>query len=360
MVPWLANRLLGIDNLFGFSGWWIANTTFLASTAVIAWLAVDPVSKAFFTLRVFYGQARRNGEDLRVELRLAQHGRPLKVAAIIALTLICARAFPTPVWAAESAIPVRMIEPGRLNGAIDHVLAGSDFQWRLRPMPRTGVVFESEKDGPVKRFLRAAVEAVQNFFEWLQAVWHKIRDWFTGVFPSRTAPDTHTETAAGMVALEVLLWVFVVVVAGLLIGVVVLAWRRRRLFKNPVLAAQAVTAAAADLQDENTQAAQLPAEGWLSLAREQLGRGEWRLAWRALYLATLARLAAQGLVSLAKFKTNLDYERELRRRAITRQEVVAWFSSRRGAFEAVWYGRALAGEKFAREWLAELERPSFQ
>jgi len=85
---------------------------------------------------------------------------------------------------------------------------------------------------------------------------------------------------------------------------------------------------------------------------------EWRLALRALYLATLAGLAADGLISLAKFKTNLDYERELRRRALTRHELVARFAARRKMFEDVWYGHAAPVEPAVRGWLAELEAPS--
>ena len=99
------------------------------------------------------------------------------------------------------------------------------------------------------------------------------------------------------------------------------------------------------------------ADGWLALAREQMERGEWRLALRALYLATLARLAGEGLISLATFKTNLDYEREVRRRALSRAEVVTRFAARRREFEAVWYGREHPGESHVRAWMAELERP---
>jgi len=67
VVPWLANRLLGIDNLFGTRGWWMVNTTFLASVVMLAWLAVDPLMKAFYVLRVFHGRARSTGEDLLEE-----------------------------------------------------------------------------------------------------------------------------------------------------------------------------------------------------------------------------------------------------------------------------------------------------
>src|SRR5204863_6692298 len=112
-----------------------------------------------------------------------------------------------------------------------------------------------------------------------------------------------------------------------------LVGQQARRSARPILAEQAVADAAPDLTDENVQAAQLPADGWLALAREQAARGEWRLALRALYLATLARLAAEGLISLAKFKTNLDYEREVRRRALSREEITAAFARRRREFE---------------------------
>jgi hypothetical protein len=53
---------------------------------------------------------------------------------------------------------------------------------------------------------------------------------------------------------------------------------------------------------------------WTRLGREFRQRGELRLALRAFYLASLSHLAAKGLVTVARFKSNRDYERELRRR----------------------------------------------
>jgi hypothetical protein len=116
-------------------------------------------------------------------------------------------------------------------------------------------------------------------------------------------------------------------------------------------------AAEPDLASEDLHPDRLPADGWLALAREQAARGQWSLAQRALYLALLASLAAEGLISLARFKTNLDYERELRGRALSRGEVPARFSVRRREFEESWYGRTVPTEDAVRVWLAELEAP---
>ena len=374
MVPWLANRLLGLDNIFGFSGWRMMNSTFVASTALMSWLVVDPLVKAFFTLRVFYGRARRNGEDLRVELEQARGRRVRavdvpggaiakgKMARRAAVMLVGFAALTLTVdatrlkAAVESKVPVHAIEPQKLNEAIDRVLNGRDFQWRLRPMPRTTTETDVSKMSPVRRFLHALAVRLEQFSRWLRDLWRGVRKWVSDLFPDSPTARQPTAKPMEMATIEMLLWVFVVGVAGLLLAVLVIAWRRRQPVVRALITASAVTASVPDLQDEQTQAAQLPLEGWLQLAREQLARGEWRLAWRALYLATLARLASQGFLSLARFKTNLDYERELRRRALSRQEIVAWFAGRRAAFEAVWYGRATAEERAAREWLAELER----
>ena len=103
------------------------------------------------------------------------------------------------------------------------------------------------------------------------------------------------------------------------------------------------------------EASRLPADGWLELARQQMAAGEWRLALRALFLATLARHAYEGLLSLAKFKTNLDYEAELRRRAHSRTVLVEEFRGRRRQFEEVWYGAAPASDALVRDWLQRME-----
>ena len=358
VVPWLANRLLGIDNIFGFSGWWFFNTTFLASVSALTWLAVDPLVKAFYTLRVFHGRARRTGEDVRVELNLARRLRPSRTAAALVLWFGLAGWPPeTGMRAAEPAVAAANAVPtAQLDRAIDEVLAGSDFRWRLPPP----VVVNPAQDGPVKRFLRQGVEWVRGAFRAIGRGWKQLEEWYDRHFSRAEAKEVSGRSGSGAATevLRVLLYLFIAA-AVLLIGwVVVLMVKQAKRNAAPLLTARAVARAAPDLRDENVQAALLPADGWLALAREQAGRGEWRLAWRALYLATLARLAAEGLLSLAKFKTNLDYERELRRRALSRAEVVARFAARRRGFEEVWYGREQPGEAAVREWMAELERPA--
>lgn len=354
-VPWLANRLLGIENIFGFSGWWFLNTTFLASVTALTWLALDPLLKAFYTLRVFHGRARRTGEDVRVELQLARRLAPARAAAL-GLLLLLVPLSGLALHAAEPRPPAPAVQPAQLDRAIDEVLAGSDFSWRLRPPP---VKDTPAEDGPVKRFIRQGVELIRDLFRACGRLIQQVIDWFDRHFGRKDAERATPLRGAGAVGaalVKVLLYLFIGIAVLLILWLIWLVVRQARRAAAPVLAAQAVAAAAPDLRDENVQAAQLPADGWLALAHEQMARGEWRLALRALYLATLARLAAEGLISLAKFKTNLDYERELRRRALSRSEAVAHFAARRRTFEDVWYGRTLPAETEVRAWLAELSR----
>ena len=354
-VPWLANKLLGIENIFGFSGWWFLNTTFLASVTALTWLALDPLVKAFYMLRVFHGRARRTGEDVRVELQLARRvGAGWRVAALLVVFLALPRARLGAGEAPATPPPATAVPPAQLERAIDGVLAGPDFSWRLRP---PAAKESRTNESALTRFVREGFEMVAEAARAVGRWFGRVGDWWERHFSSaKPERDRGNGGAMALSALRVLLYVFIAVAVILILWVAWLIVRGAKRHALPVLAAQAATAAAPDLRDENVQAAQLPADGWLALAREQAAKGEWRLAWRALYLATLARLAAEGLVSLAKFKTNLDYEREVRRRALSRVEIAAGFAARRREFEDVWYGSARPAEERVRAWLAELER----
>lgn len=118
------------------------------------------------------------------------------------------------------------------------------------------------------------------------------------------------------------------------------------------LAAQPVP----DVADENVGAEQLPEDGWTSLARELLGRGEFRLALRAFYLASLAHLADRNLVSLARFKSNRDYERELQRRAHAFPDLQTLFGENVSCFDRVWYGRHEVTGELVTRFATNVER----
>jgi len=113
-------------------------------------------------------------------------------------------------------------------------------------------------------------------------------------------------------------------------------WRDRR--RSPAAVASEPIQTVPDITDENVRADQLPEDGWTKLARELLERGEFRLAMRAFYLASLSHLAARNLISIARFKSNRDYERELRRRGHSFPDLLSVFGDNIFCFERIWYG----------------------
>lgn len=365
LVPELLNALFGMERIvYSGPGFWM-NTTFLASVTALSWLAVDPLIKALHVLRVFHGRSRRTGEDLRMELASARIRRTKPVAAVACVLLALAVSLATPAGglrAAEAPASPAITRTGpvasaELDRAIDEVLQSDDYAWRLRPL-KDEAAFEDE--GLVGGFFRDLAETARSLIESARDGLKRFADWVRDLFPERKKKEKSPKSkpsdfGEGLELLRLFLYGLVILVVGLAAFVGIQAWRQARRGRGARVLAESVAVARPDLNDENVQAAQLPLDGWLALAREKIDAGDWRLALRALYLATLAKLGGEGLVSLAKFKTNLDYERELRRRAPQRGALLAWFRDKRSAFEATWYGRAPALEAPVRDWLVELE-----
>jgi hypothetical protein len=67
-VPILLKWLLGIETAISQSPESALNSTLLAGVAGVTYLCVDPIVKAVYTLRVFYGESLRTGADLRADL----------------------------------------------------------------------------------------------------------------------------------------------------------------------------------------------------------------------------------------------------------------------------------------------------
>jgi len=99
-----------------------------------------------------------------------------------------------------------------------------------------------------------------------------------------------------------------------------------------------------DPNDANVSASRLPSEEWILLGDDLVRTGENRAAMRAFFLAGLARLAEGGQLLLRENRTNLEYERELRRRGDTSEQTRHTFERARRLLEKHWYGYARAGQ----------------
>jgi hypothetical protein len=339
-VPQLLKMFLGIETAFNRAGIWVIfNTTFLAVTVALAWLALDPLVKAVYTLRCFHGEARKDGADLLAELSRVRAGtKSIPAAVLILLALL-----PGSAHAANStnAAPA-MVQPGnavlaaQIEAAVKETLQHDKYAWR---MPREK---NTEHDSATKAWFRSFFASIgHTLASWAHSVRDWIRsiiEWFNKHFMPRTKPaddgTAHRFDWSGM-----LRWFAYALLAFVVAALALLVWRVwRQTWRRTETIRAEVIPQRPDLNDESLTAAQLPEDEWLKLAGELLSKGDLRLALRAFYLATLAHLAAREIVSIARFKSNHDYETEVNRRARGLPELRAAFSANVNSFDRAWYG----------------------
>lgn len=327
MIPQLAKTLFGVESIFTLSGLrMIRNTTFWIAMLGMTYLCLDPLIKAVYVLRCFYGSALKSGEDLKMELNRIRicwkgFGKGLMVIALCAAPVVCLAAQPA------------LHSSGELDRSIEEVLERREFAWR---MPRETVPDEKkEAGGPVAAAIKWLPEAVARGFRTLGEWITRFFEWLEDLLPQ---PDHKPATSnknwitpirAGLILLLVLCSAFLTFLFFRI-------WRRRR--PESIVTAVAATAPLPDLNDEGIKADELPADRWQQLAEEFTAKGELRLAMRALYLATLAHLSEHEMITIEIYKSNREYERELNRRAHERIELLTIFSSTLDLFERVWYG----------------------
>jgi hypothetical protein len=321
LFPQLLKMFLGIETFVTRNPEAMLNTTTFATLAGLTYLCVDPVVKVFYVLRCFYGESRQSGRDLKASLR------GFAAAALLVVALVMS-------WPAHSF--AQSVSPEELDRRIDQTIHETKYTWR---MPRDAAIDPDAEKGMLGRFMDESVRMVRRMvrtaYDWIRDLWRKI------------APDSEPGGNSGFAwaTSTLLLYALLAVTVAAVAIVLFRSWKARRKY-IPNVVAEAIPATP-NLADENVAADQLPEDGWLRLAHEMQDRGDYRLAMRALYLASLAHLAQRNLIRIARFKSNRDYERELGRRAHILPEIVPVFGESVSAFERVWYGtHEITGELF--------------
>jgi hypothetical protein len=300
LLPQLGRSFLGIEGDVARLGNGLFNLTTVAVAVGITWLAVDPLLDAVYVLRCFYGEAVATGADLRAALR--------KIAIVIFM-ITTAHAQP--------------IDQQKLDQAIDQVVHQREFTWRS---PR------AEGAGPEGKWVSRYRSAADRIREARDLVWKKIQEWLT------PDPESRGNGKDTIVNRKAMLALIVLIAALVAAGVLVYFLRRRR---RAVVQAHAVVAAAppVNLADESLTADRLPESEWLALADEWMEKGDFRMALKAIYLAALNYLSTRELVSVRRWKSGLDYRRELGRRARAKPDLPPAFARGLAIFEQGWYGR---------------------
>jgi uncharacterized membrane protein len=341
-LPELCKMLLGIQSKYTESPRSLLNSTFFAGMFGLTYLCVDPILKASYALRCFYGESLESGEDLKAELKefAATISKTATAVLLVSFMVFSRPAFSAPV-PAKGAPTAAGVSSSQLDGAINQTIQERKYIWR---MPREKIEDNDANEGAFARFLekigdmlrRWGRATLQCLAKVCRAVLHWLEKLLGGLFGGWRSYGSDSSGYGWMTSIQLLLWILVAVVVSVLAILFYRVWQGRR--KTRSLVASEAILHVPDVADENTAADQLPEEEWTKLARELLARGELRLAMRAFYLASLSHLANRNLISIARFKSNREYERELRRRGHSFSELLSIFGENISAFEASWYG----------------------
>jgi hypothetical protein len=349
-LPQLCKMLFGVESDFTRSPFAMLNTTFFAAMFGLTYLCVDPIVKTIFALRCFYGESLQSGEDLKAELKPFINSA-VKTAAAIFILLAAFSAAPALAGSTNTATtPVigRNISPPDLDRAINQTIHERKYVWR---MPREQVVQPDADQGIIARFFNKAGEMIRG---WARAVLDWLEELLRRLFRHTPHVQRPSSGYGWIMALQILLYGLAAAAIAALVIFLLRVWRNRR--RSSAAIASEPIQPAPDLADENVRADQLPEDGWTKLARELLARGEFRLAMRAFYLASLAHLAERNLISIARCKSNREYERELRRRAHSFPNLLAVFGDNISVFERIWYGTHEASGELVHQFAASVEK----
>jgi hypothetical protein len=337
-IPTLVKMLFGVETTFSRSPLAMLNTTFFAAIFGVTYLCVDPLLKALYVLRCFYGESLLSGEDLKADLKRFAIPRSYPAAVVFVSIALSSVVLAGPVQS-----PPPTVSPDELNRRIDEVIRETKYTWR---MPRENAVEDSEK-GVVTRFVetvaRFARDALRTVVRWIAQVLRQL-------FGAGGAGGPN----GGFGSMTSLLYLLLVGILLALIVFLVRLWRQRNQPAASVLALE--LEAAPDVADENVGADQLPEDAWTRLARELLERGDFRLSMRAFYLASLAHLAKRNLIGIARFKSNRDYENELLRRAHAIPELLPMFRENISTFERIWYGMHEVNRELVWQFAANVDK----
>jgi hypothetical protein len=252
-------------------------------------------------------------------------------------------AFSPPTIHAQTESP-SAVSSTELDRRIDEVIHERKYAWRL---PR-GEAQPKTEQGIVVRFLSAignmVSRAVGRVVDWIEEL---IRWLFSSDETRRRSFFGSLASSQGLLFL-----LLAIVLSALALFLIrVRNNRRKQIAFSPV-----VLQPIPDLTDENTAADQLPEQSWSKLGRELIERGEFRLAMRAFYLSSLVRLSQHHLIAIARFKSNRDYEIELRRRAHAFPNLLQHFSENLKTFERIWYGDHTVDRELADQFAASVEK----
>ncbi|QTA88669.1 hypothetical protein [Desulfonema magnum] len=354
LLPRMLKTLLGIETLFTMSGLSVLNTTFLAAIFSITYLCMDPLVKTVYALRCFYGSSLKSGEDLKVELKnFSLYGKKLVMILLFFSWMPNAAlgGMENGEWRMEngnlnSQFSIlhsqfsKTISSKELDQSINKIMSQRKFTWR---MPREEIREAYEPPGPFESLMNWIIKKIKSFGKTVKRLINSVLKRL-----DQLLPDNHRirELRAASDWMPSVRNIFLTLLVLLTCILAIFFWlTRRKRKKTEVKTVSKAIPSAPDLTDDEIRADDLPADRWLLMAKELLEKGELRMAVRAFYLATLAHLAEHEMITIAKYKSNRDYQQELYRRAHEKQALLSLFLTCVQVFDKVWYGMYEVNQK---------------
>ena len=330
LLPFMAKIFLGIDTIFSnASGSYVLikgifNLTYWSIVLTCSWLLLDPLLKAAYTVRVFYGESESRGYDIIAKLsRLVKNSK--KARALFVL-LIAFQSFS--LSAAVEGTGTEKLDSEKLAAAIDETLKEREYKW-LMPRPE-------EAEDVERSFIGDMIDAMgKQIGEWIETVSEYIKKYF----PEDDEKQKAKELGSGFSFFDIpSLMPIMLIVLSVLICAFVIYWLRKRRRLRAIPATIYEIKSVPDLTKEDTYADELEKSAWLEMAARLFEEGNFRLAVRAVFFAELCLLADERLLTLAKFKTNREYLCELKRRAHSSKEIIEVFDTTLRLYERAWFG----------------------
>ncbi len=344
VLPSLWKTFTGVESNITRSPGVLMNPTSITALCILTYLGLDPLVKAACVLRHFARKSETSGSDLRLRLLNVQRN------AAAAVVLLAVLSF-SPHAAAQPNQPASGERPSasaeQMKGAIDRVFRDPSNTWNLpvvTPSKRPSDGFES--------FMRSFVDRIAQAWEDLNSAVRAFEEWLRRMFSNTADGNRRRQRSASKSDVSIVIACFS---AFLIFAALVPLWHRRRHSQREPLRVSASSDTPVHRLDDDIAVADQTEDEWIALAQQYRTAGEFRLALRALYLSNLATLARGGMISPARGKSNLDYSRELQRRARrVGSEFVTVFRTNVQLFEKSWYGTHQATEETLDSFLRNL------
>ncbi|HPG30810.1 MAG TPA: hypothetical protein PKY81_05935 [bacterium] len=328
-----------------FSPFFILNSTFLTIICGLTYLVIDPFVKIFYSLRCFYCESAESGLDLKIKsVELFKKNASLIIIPFLIILFLNVgdNIFASPV----KKPPQEKIKSSEFDSnskmlldSIEATLAHPKYSWREPRGKSSG-----NKNGmtyslgiSLKKFISYIKNPLKNLFKKLKKIF--------------STPKNHNDYYGDKSFFE---WIksvkFIMLAISVFFGLLIFTLtlkilRSNKKKKNEVSAAD--TSFDNISFSGNITADKLPSAEWLELARKYLDSGDLKLAMRAFFLAVLSSLNSKGLIVLRTYKTNFDYNRELKEKGNSFQNLFLAFSEASAYFDRIWYGDfEIADDKF--------------